>query len=510
MSDIDRLASRLFSNRRLEVLASTASADTQTYIGIAESDSSNGRVMVKLDGMLTTDVLGDGSESSVELSCTVSVNEGDRVIITVYGGTLATPVVTGVVGEGDAQNERIDEAKTAAETAWDWADDAHDAALAAQESADDAASAAATAQESADNAATAASNAQDSADSAASAAASAQESADTAYTAATSAQTSATRANTAANDALAQLSNVEDVIGTVTWLAEHGTFVLTEDTEIDEDKTYYVRVMPVSGALVTSDGRSILTSAGDALVAAAQAHTDGWLYLPVGEPTVSGLPNYYELTVDEALGRFVASHLALTDAGLWVLRDDTSYKILLSAEGMSVIDPQGHTVSTFGESIEFDSSRPQYIGGEDAYIVYYDSDGDGSPDSIDIGGSKLTLGSGRTLSQVLEDVDSAMDGAFLAISSTNGQLFKNGSESTVLQVSVFPNSGDRIDTIAGVHERYGSASYIEWRWKHEDSGEWGTLVSTDSHLSMGGMWLTVTPDDVATKTTFEASLVVPE
>jgi len=103
----------------------------------------------------------------------------------------------------------------------------------------------------------------------------------------------------------------------------------------------------------------------------------------------------------------------------------------------------------------------------------------------------------------------ALDGAFLVLASTNGQLFRNGSESTILQAIVFPNGGDRLDTIEQVRARFGSAAYIEWRWMHESSGEWGTLVSTDPHISHGGMWLTVTPEDVDSKTTFSASLVVP-
>lgn len=104
----------------------------------------------------------------------------------------------------------------------------------------------------------------------------------------------------------------------------------------------------------------------------------------------------------------------------------------------------------------------------------------------------------------------ALDGATLALTSTAGQLFKNGSESTVLQVAVFPNGGGRLDTIEQVRARFGAGAYIEWRWMHESTGTWGTLVSSDAHLSQGGMWCTVTPSDVATKTTFEASLVVPE
>ncbi len=107
-------------------------------------------------------------------------------------------------------------------------------------------------------------------------------------------------------------------------------------------------------------------------------------------------------------------------------------------------------------------------------------------------------------------LQTALDGAFLVLTSTNGQLFKNGTESTILQVAIFPNGGTRCDTIEQVRSRFGSAAYIEWKWMHESSGEWGTLISTDPHLSRGGMWLTVSPEDVATKTTFAASLVVPD
>lgn len=338
-----------------------------------------------------------------------------------------------------------------------------------------------------------------------------------AHDAADDAKASATRANTSALDALAQLSCVEDVLGTVTWIAEHGRYSPTADVAVDPDKTYYVRVPATDAMLVDALGALLATSDGSTLVSCVAAASDGWLYLPVGEPRDEDIATYYELTVDEALSRYVASHLALTDAGLWVLKDDSGFRVLLANDGMSIIDAAGHVVATFGESITLDSARPVYIGGEDAYIVYYDADGDGHPDSILIGGDNVSLGAGgRTLSQVLADVEqasedaaAARDSATLSITSTNGQLFKNGAESTVLQLAVFPNGGGRLDTIEEVRERFGAAAYIEWRWKHEDSGAWGTVVSDDEHLSHGGMWLTVTPEDVATKTTFEASLVTP-
>ena len=124
--------------------------------------------------------------------------------------------------------------------------------------------------------------------------------------------------------------------------------------------------------------------------------------------------------------------------------------------------------------------------------------------------SAAALTAARSAMSVAESAqETARDGAFLVIASTNGQLFKNGSESTVLQAVVFPNGGDRLETIQQVRSRFGAAAYIEWQWMHESSGQWGTLVSSDEHISQGGMWLTVTPEDVDSKTTFRASLVVP-
>ena len=141
------------------------------------------------------------------------------------------------------------------------------------------------------------------------------------------------------------------------------------------------------------------------------------------------------------------------------------------------------------------------------YQVYFEG---GMPTVWEYGANgfaPMEVGAAADAAQALE---TALDGAHLVISSSNGQLFKNGSESTVLQVAVFPNGGGRIDTMAGGRARFGAGAYVEWRWKHEDSGTWGTVVSTDPHLGQDGMQLTVTPSDVDTKTTFEASLVIPD
>lgn len=219
--------------------------------------------------------------------------------------------------------------------------------------------------------------AQDAANSAESAAEQAWTKAGEAEIAAGEASESAAAANKAANGALTQLSVVEDVVGTLTWISEHGTYVLTQDTEVVPGKHYFEKQGDVYNLIIN----------------------------PSGNPSTEG---YYELSgVDEAVTNYVATHLALTNEGLWVVNDSGSYKVLLSSEGMQVFDPDGLPVSTFGESIEFSSTRPQHIGGDDAYITFYDSDNDGIPDAINIGGSNVTVLGNKSLADIASACDVA-------------------------------------------------------------------------------------------------------
>lgn len=406
MADIDSLAAALFGSKRAETQEVLTDATTRTYIGTALTDSVDGTVIVDLGGDVTLpdDIEGvsEYSAEGVEVATGPGVRAGDEVVVTLVGGTpLKTPMVTGVAGEGDGQDARIATASAAAEAAWDWADEAHDAATDAQESAEEAQASAESAASAASAAVVSAASAEASAQqaiadaaaassSAASAQASAQQAisdAGAARAAATAAQAdataasqaaneakgAATRANTAANDALTQLATVEDVIGVVDWVTEHGTYSLTTDTVIDPDKVYYTR-----------------TGSG--------TQADPYVYTAVAEPDVSDIGSYYELDIDEALSQYVASHLALTNAGLYVLKDANGYKLLLANDGMRVIDPAGHTVATYGESITFDSERPQRIGGTDSYIEWRDTDSDGVPDSLAIVADSIELSGGQSVS----------------------------------------------------------------------------------------------------------------
>lgn len=241
-------------------------------------------------------------------------------------------------------------------------------AISAKASAETAKAAAAIADGKAVQAAQAAAIALSSATAAGQAADAAQESAD-------EAMGSAIAANIASNSALTQLSVVEDVAAVLTWISEHGTYKLTDDTAVVSGKLYFTK---------TGDEYNLVTT-------------------PTGNPHTQ---SYYEIDTigDEAVSNYISSHLSLTNAGLWVVNDSSSYKILLASDGMKVYDASGNLVSTFGESITYSSTRAQYIGNNNAYIVF-DPDDNGS---ITIGGSNILLGTDKPLSEVLAELDGTL------------------------------------------------------------------------------------------------------
>lgn len=336
------------------------------------------------------------------------------------------------------------------------------------------------------------------ADSAEKAAGRAWQKAGEAEEAADEAKESAATANRAANGALTQLSVVEDVVGTLTWISEHGTYALSEDTEVIPGKHYFEKIGDVYNIIVN----------------------------PSGDPSSEG---YFELSgIDEAVTNYVSTHLALTNAGLWVVNDNRSYKILLASDGMKVYDAQGNLVATFGESISFSSTRPQYIGGEDAYIIFYDSNNDGVPDAINIGGSKVLIGGNKKLSDVLTSLDistrqtasgaeitvagqtvslkDGIDAAVLRIDSSRGTVFKNNQVSTVLTVVVYIGS-DRITNITDLHSRFGQTAHLQWYWQRLGEDTYSIIVASDHKLSNDGFTLTLTPEEVDTKVTFMCELI---
>ena len=217
--------------------------------------------------------------------------------------------------------------------------------------------AAANAQQSAADASTAASAAtaaQSSASSAATSASNAQASASSAATSASNAEADAARASNAASDALNQLSIIEDVSGTLSWISEHGSYVLTTDTTVHEGTVYFEK--------------------------------QGSDYVPITNPT--GNPRaqgWYVLDITDSQSEYIMTHLAVTSAGLWVLPSGmggsanpataSGYKLLLGSSGMVIYDATGTSVASYGTSATIGREDASHTTISDEDTVFYDADG---------------------------------------------------------------------------------------------------------------------------------------
>jgi hypothetical protein len=247
-----------------------------------------------------------GSDDETPVNLTIAAKEGDNVQVRVSGGNAF------LVGNATAPPT----------------DDA--TAIVAQEQAEEAVEKATTATEFAEEASAAAASAQASATLAGQAASAAQ-------TSANAAQVSATNASEYASRALGNLSTVQSVAETLTWITQHGTMTLTTDTSLDPTHVYFVR-----------------DTNGDYQVGS-------YKYSIVAEPDADNLSTYYELSIDESLNNYVGTHLVLTGEGLWLLPAASgTYKILIAtgagstytSPGTYIIDNTGGTIAYYGATIQ--------------------------------------------------------------------------------------------------------------------------------------------------------------
>ena len=291
-------------------------------------------------------------------------------------------------------------AAQAAAEAEELATQAQQSADAAQQSADDA-------QDSADEAARQAGIATTNANTAITQAGIATTNANTAITQAGIATTNAneakqqaTNATNSANDALVQLATVESVINTLDWITSHAT--VTKDTSVVADKNYYIR---------NQDG------------------TFTKVQNPTGNPKTQG---WYEM--DEAIADYVAAHIALTDYGLNLKVDSSSYRIHIGtytstgSEGVYIIDGSGNVVSFFGEDIRLGSDRAQYIGNNTAYIMF-DPEAASGQGTLTIGGATINM-SGKTLDEILAEKLDNVD-VTVTQTSTGANITVNGQTASI-------------------------------------------------------------------------------
>lgn len=335
-----------------------------------------------------------GGVEETPAAMVVSAKKGDTVMVNVSGGKA---YVTGNETAPPTDDSYAMKAETAAKVATQAANTANAQALSATKSAQSAQSDAAianksateavrdakTANEAATQAVADAATAKSAADAAQESADAAQDSADQAQADATAAKASATNANEYASRALGHLSTVENVTETLNWITAHGTMTLTTDTALDPSHVYFV-----------------VNANGDYIV--GNTH-----YSIVTEPSVDDLSTYYELSIDESLNNYVATHLAVDGEGLWIIPEDEGFKILISTgngttysePGTYIIDDTstGDVVSKFtaneaqigrsGESyghVEIDPNGMGVYKGDESVASFGDTMRVGKEDSYNI------------------------------------------------------------------------------------------------------------------------------
>ena len=119
------------------------------------------------------------------------------------------------------------------------------------------------------------------------------------------AEESAEIAKTAADNAMKGLGQVEDVVGTLNWITAHSK--VTTDTTPTAGKSYYIKNQDGTFTLVTD-------------VEGKNPAQEGW----------------YELT--EAVQNYILSHLVLMNDGLYVMADDSHWKVRIADDGVYIID----------------------------------------------------------------------------------------------------------------------------------------------------------------------------
>lgn len=481
--------------------------------------------------------------------------------------TLASQAKTSAESAISSANTALENAQSAissANTASENAQSAISSANTALENAQSAISSATTASENAQIAITNAGLAQQAATTAQSQAASATASAEQASAAAAvadgkaeAATQSARIANSAANGALTQLAVIEDVAGTLDWIQKHGTYSLTTDTSVQEGTVYFEYDSntgeytpignPDSSANPSQEGwytLEITEAQGDFIMSHLAVTGQGLWVLPNGinsgqvtqiyilttDTTVDNTKVYYSYNESTGLYTIVSNPDPAAnpqEEGWYVLEDiedararqSDNYKILLSNEGMNVYDDTGHLVTSFGESITFDSTRPQYIGGENAYILFNPVN-----QTLTIGGSKVSFGS-KTLSQLLSEIDSAtsavddmqerMDsGEFkgekgdkgdkgdssiqVVIDSSIGDKFIYGNTKSILSCKVYSGTSEITDTVdTFTWLKYNKNGELQNGWYPSKMGIEGGLQRNQIEIS---------PSDVLMKAIFRCNV----
>jgi hypothetical protein len=115
------------------------------------------------------------------------------------------------------------------------------------------------------------------------------------------------------------LSTVQDVVGVLNWITEHGTMTSQSGGTFDPDQVYFVMDDSTPG----------------------DYHVGSHYYSIVSEPQAADINSYYVLTVDESVQNYVATHIVVDSEGLWIIPDAGGNKVLIATGSGSTYTTAG-------------------------------------------------------------------------------------------------------------------------------------------------------------------------
>lgn len=169
------------------------------------------------------------------------------------------------------------------------------------------------------------------------------------------------------------------------------------------------------------------------------------------------------------------------------------------------------TVESPSRGIYLDNTGQVAFGDDSNYLKYFlDDDGYWK---LEISAKTITFGSSaKSVEDVVEEIQSEMETmkdeitTNLRIDSSRGTVFKNNAVSTVLSAVIYRGS-QRITDMATLKSAMGSSAYLQWSWQRLDESAFGVISASDSRIGDDGFTFTLSPEDVDTKVTFLCELI---
>ena len=287
--------------------------------------------------------------------------------------------------------------------------------------------------------------------------------------------------------------------------------------KIETEQTEY---NSLNGSIITAKSITATKIAVDDLVAfnatiAGINMTDGTLYSGVKASADNTTKGFYldrEGQVSIGDGTNFLKYIKNKE-GLWKLSISAG-SIVLSSSGTDLDTSMGESIKTFTNEFYASKSPTELIGGEWTKTTPVWTEG------IYIWERKLIEHNNGTLEYTPsengicitgntgaqgETGQNGKDAVTLHILSSNGNLFKNSMLSTTLTVTIIVGN-EMITSSKQMHAKFGDSAFIEWEQKRFGEDVFTKIDPNDNRLSDEGFIMTLNSNDVYTQTTFNCDI----